>query len=592
MNTIKRIGAKALLLAMFLAISPGALALGLGDASVQSYLDQPLRVKIDLISSEADDLSSVSAKLASAGDYELIGASLESVPVPISFTVEDIEGDAYLMAFSELPISSPVLRLIVEVNWASGRMLREYTLFLDPPAVPAAAPAPRMETPQQTTPAQETRPPAAPTPEPAETQTARSTATQSGAAARVPDASEYGPVQSGETLWAIARDWSRGTGLNLNKVMIAIQRENPDAFLNGNINLLKRGAILRMPAATEVDSISRSEAFSEVESQTEAFTSRRAAPSVASPATPLLSEEAAPAPLPEPVAEESLAAADDEESAEAAEVAEVAEVAEAAVTDEPQLELVPPSEASDMDSAYGFEETDDSDETVAAVQTLREDLARAEEDLITQQQQNQYLEERIRELEEKVEAGEGSVEDPDVAAMEERLRQERLAEARARQSVPWYANITYWLIALLVLAAAVIGWLLTQRGAAAVTAEAEEEAISDIKGEAEDVLRVLADSPSEVTEETVVEDIAPDTESGDAAAAEETEESRTKTFGAVEDDAEVLDEESSDPEIQLDLARAYISMGDKEAARVILEEVRNNGDDQQRAEAEKMLGLL
>ena len=72
MNTIKRIGAKALLLAMFLAISPGALALGLGDASVQSYLDQPLRVKIDLISSEADDLSSVSAKLASAGDYELI----------------------------------------------------------------------------------------------------------------------------------------------------------------------------------------------------------------------------------------------------------------------------------------------------------------------------------------------------------------------------------------------------------------------------------------------------------------------------------------------------------------------------------------
>ena len=592
MNTIKRIGAKALLLAISLALSPAVWALGLGDASVQSYLDQPLRVKIDLISSEADDLSSVSAKLASAGDYELIGASLESVPVPISFTVEDIEGDAYLMAFSELPISSPVLRLIVEVNWASGRMLREYTLFLDPPAVPAAAPAPRMETPQQTTPAQETRPPAAPTPEPAETQTARSTATQSGAAARVPDASEYGPVQSGETLWAIARDWSRGTGLNLNKVMIAIQRENPDAFLNGNINLLKRGAILRMPAATEVDSISRSEAFSEVESQTEAFTSRRAAPSVASPATPLLSEEAAPAPLPEPVAEESLAAADDEESAEAAEVAEVAEVAEAAVTDEPQLELVPPSEASDMDSAYGFEETDDSDETVAAVQTLREDLARAEEDLITQQQQNQYLEERIRELEEKVEAGEGSVEDPDVAAMEERLRQERLAEARARQSVPWYANITYWLIALLVLAAAVIGWLLTQRGAVAVTAEAEEEAISDIKGEAEDVLRVLADSPSEVTEETVVEDIAPDTESGDAAAAEETEESRTKTFGAVEDDAEVLDEESSDPEIQLDLARAYISMGDKEAARVILEEVRNNGDDQQRAEAEKMLGLL
>ena len=58
------------------------------------------------------------------------------------------------------------------------------------------------------------------------------------------------------------------------------------------------------------------------------------------------------------------------------------------------------------------------------------------------------------------------------------------------------------------------------------------------------------------------------------------------------EDAELLDEESSDPEIQLDLARAYISMGDKEAARVILEEVVNNGSEAQQAEARKMLGFL
>ena len=67
---------------------------------------------------------------------------------------------------------------------------------------------------------------------------------------------EYGPVASGETLWAIARDWSAGTGMSINKVMIAIQRENPQAFLNNNINLLKRGAILRMPAISEVERIS------------------------------------------------------------------------------------------------------------------------------------------------------------------------------------------------------------------------------------------------------------------------------------------------------------------------------------------------
>jgi pilus assembly protein FimV len=60
----------------------------------------------------------------------------------------------------------------------------------------------------------------------------------------------------------------------------------------------------------------------------------------------------------------------------------------------------------------------------------------------------------------------------------------------------------------------------------------------------------------------------------------------------VVEDAELLDEDSSDPEIQLDLARAYISMGDKEAARVILQEVVNNGSEAQQAEARKMLGFL
>ncbi len=63
-------------------------------------------------------------------------------------------------------------------------------------------------------------------------------------------------------------------------------------------------------------------------------------------------------------------------------------------------------------------------------------------------------------------------------------------------------------------------------------------------------------------------------------------------FGGADRDAKVLDEESSDPEIQLDLARAYISMGDKEAARVILEEVGNNGNEEQRKEATKMMSLI
>ena len=134
-----RLCAAAVFAAASLTFSPAAWPLGLGDATVESYLNQPLQARIDLISQASDDLDTVSARLASAADYELIGANREAVSVPIRFSIEDIDGDAYILATSTLPIVDPVLRLIVEVNWASGRMLREYTLFLDPPTIPAAA---------------------------------------------------------------------------------------------------------------------------------------------------------------------------------------------------------------------------------------------------------------------------------------------------------------------------------------------------------------------------------------------------------------------------------------------------------------------
>lgn len=598
MNISKHISATAFLAAASLGMSPAAWALGLGDASVESFLNQPLQARIDLITRETDDLATVRASLASAADYELIGASREQMPVPIKFTIEDIEGDAYLRATSSLPIADPVVRLIVEVNWANGRMLREYTLFLDPSTVPSAAPAPRV-------PASPPPAAAAPTPAPASEPApaaAEPAPTATPAPAPVterasPSTGDYGPVRSGETLWAIARDWSAGTGMDINKVMIAIQRENPQAFLKDNINLLKRGAILRMPAAADVDRISRATAYSEVEAQTEAFTGRRGRESAASADTPLISEAAAPPlvaePDMEPAAEtmsgtEPEAAMDQAVDALAEEVEEAAEAvadtvsdAMEAVTPEPrdQLELVPPSEAEISESATGFEEDPESAGVVAAADDLRENLARTEEELVNQQQQNAYLEERIQELERQLqETQQGSVEDADMASMEERLRQERRAEVEIAK--PWYSRFGYWLLGLLVLAAAAVGWVISRRGAAA----AEEEALSDIKDEAEEVLRVLGDEPAAAPPAEAPEE----DESGEE---EEAAPARAPVDDA-DEDAELLDEESSDPEIQLDLARAYISMGDKEAARVILEEVISNGTEEQQAEAQTMMKHL
>jgi pilus assembly protein FimV len=624
MNQSNRISARALLAVATMAFSPAAWSLGLGDATVESYLNQPLQARIDLISNESDDLRSVTAKLASAADYELIGASLEDISVPIRFTVEDIDGDAYLVASSSLPVNNPIVRLIVEVSWSSGRMLREYTLFLDPPMVedvaPAQQPLPRVDLRESAPPATAPQPPAA---EPQVSTTPAPAQASQPAPARTPSAGEYGPVASGETLWGIARDWARGTGLDTNKVMIAIQRENPTAFMNDNINLLKRGAILRMPEVSEVERISRAEAYNEVVEQEQEFTGRRTDYGVTSPSTPLLAEESAP--LPEPAAPEPEMPAEDlysepePESAEASgpeavdaatpadpaegESAEseaasepVADIAAAAAEEalEPagQLELVPPSEASELDSTYGFEETEDDGDASVATQALRENLARTEEELIAEQAENAYLAERIKELEAQLEAQDGNVADSDMANMEQRLREERQAAQPQQQSESLLSRYGMWLLGLLVLVAAAAGWRMSRRSGS-VDAETGET-IQEIKDEAEKVLRVLEDKePEEPAAEAQPESAEEDEEATSEEPAEKSEDKpKTRAFGGHQEEADILDEESSDPEIQLDLARAYISMGDKEAARVILEEVASNGSEEQQAEAQKMLDLM
>jgi FimV-like protein len=402
--------------------------------------------------------------------------------------------------------------------------------------------------------------------------------------------------------------------MNINQVMLAIQRENPDAFLRDNINLLKRGAILRMPSAAEVELISAATAQHEVAAQQEAFSGYTAAVTAASPETPLLAEQSAAGAFaqdePAVAGAEPATAADEPAAAEAAAgESAAAETTPESVPEQDLLELVPPSADSELDSAAGFEEAAEDAGADVAAQALREDLARTEEELITQQQQNEYLEERIRELESQLESrDEGRVTDEDLAHMEDRLREQRQVAAQAprEQTRPWYARMGVWLIGLLVLAAAFVGWLVSRRGAG--SGAGTTESLRDIKSEAEDVLRVLADDrEQQPAARAAAGQPRPDAgkepgiesgkESGKVSGKEpgQPEAAADKTapgrFGA-DDDAELLDEESSDPEIQLDLARAYISMGDKEAARVILQEVVSNGSEEQQAEARKMLDFL
>jgi pilus assembly protein FimV len=305
---------------LLFAFSPALHALGLGDAHVRSFLGQPLDVRIDLISHSQEELDAVTAGLANAADFRIVGLDRAALSVPLQFQVHADLADPHLRATSSLPVNDPVVQFVVAVSFPGGRMLREYMLFLDPPTFPAAVPMPalspreaavrpRPERPAATVAIEpETQPRVEPVPAeapsasaPVPTAPARpeagagDVATAPGEPFQEPAVPEpqpaqpprliyrepaggatYGPVARGETLWSIASEFATGTGYSVNQAMLAIQRQNPQAFINGNINALKRGAILRMPTLEAVGGLSKRAAMLEAIRQEQEYLARRA----------------------------------------------------------------------------------------------------------------------------------------------------------------------------------------------------------------------------------------------------------------------------------------------------------------------------
>ena len=136
---------RVLLTFLVLLPSTQALAVGLGDVRVSSYLNQPLRAQIQIITKSGEELGTVTANLASAEDFEMMGLK-RLVSVPLHFEVDTETGNAFVSVSSRLPITDPVIQLVLEVRWSGGRMLREYTLFLDPPTFASKAPLPMVST--------------------------------------------------------------------------------------------------------------------------------------------------------------------------------------------------------------------------------------------------------------------------------------------------------------------------------------------------------------------------------------------------------------------------------------------------------------
>jgi len=403
-----------------------ALALGLGPVHVKSRLNEPLDAEIPVIQGTAGEAEGLLVNLAAAEDFERIGLNRSRLGVPLDFAVaKGARGEVVIKVTSKEPVREAYLDFLVEANWPKGRLLREYTLLLDPPLTAPArrtAEAPAPASPGTVTLVKRERPPREPAAAAApRAKPAPAPAPERKVAERKAADGEYGPVEAGETLSAIARATREGEHVNLNQMMLALYKRNPDAFYKDNINALKRGAILRVPSAEEIKAVgSASEAAAQVRAQVEDWRGGRASPTlVADGATP-----AAPA-----------AAA-----AAGAASAKPAKPAKAVAEGGERLELVPPKAGRDSLAAA----TQAGSAAKGGSAELKSELARTKEALTAREQETGELRSRVKELEELKGKNDRliSLKDSEIAELQRKLKelQEKSSSATKPAAAPASAS--------------------------------------------------------------------------------------------------------------------------------------------------------
>jgi len=237
------------------AFMPGmAGALELGDISSRATLGQNLSASIDLRG--VTDLSSeeVVVTLASSEDFERLGVDRNVVTSGLKFT-PDIgkNGRGVIHISSSKPIREPYVNFVLQVVWPQGRLVREFTVLLDPPSYVASPVTP---------------------PAIAPVAVARAPQAQAPSVAGPSVADSY-RIQRNDALWDIASRNRPSASVSVMQTMAALQRMNPDAFVDGNINRLKVGQVLRLPSEQQVREQSHSQAVAHVENQNSQWKAKR-----------------------------------------------------------------------------------------------------------------------------------------------------------------------------------------------------------------------------------------------------------------------------------------------------------------------------
>ena len=583
-NECRSWGLRSLAGLALLWFSGAAMALGLGEIRVRSQPGQPLVAEIPIISSEPGELEQLQVRLASPVTFERVGlARPEGLINNLSFTVGlSDDGRAIVRVTSQEPVQVAALNFLIEVDWGQGRLVREYSALVDTPGALAAASQPVINAPlpppsntivrepeaavasePAAAQAEAPAPTAAPAPAPVAAAPAAANPTPAIPAPAIPTtANGQVEVQRGQTLSQIARDL--GQGYSLDQTMLALLRANPDAFIKGNINRLKQGAVLRVPQSEEQAQLGRPEAAALVREQMAEWRQARR-------------------PIPQPV--ESVAATQAPASARAPATARTTapQVAEA------RLEIAPPaaSAATRAGTQSGIDAEGEGD------MLANQQLTLTKEELAARESEVQELRAQVAELE-SIKQQQGkliAMKDSELAAA-----QQRLAKSQGDASQPLWM----WAGLGLLVAGLVVGWLISRRKpaaagardsvakrsgydsaalAAAMPAAANARAeTGDAQGE-EEVAVAEDDEPA--TRATPTSSFAP--QSWTTAATRPTWHTGDSGLRVAPLNAAPAGRE------RLELAIAYLDLGDLETARDLLNEVVAGGDAAARNEATQLL---
>lgn len=258
--------------------APDALALALGPVTVQSALGEPLRAEIALPSITQAEAESLKVTTAPPETFRSQGMEYSSAAGQVRMLLQRRpDGSSVLRLSSDSPVNEPFVDLIIDATWASGRITRSYTMLFDPPAMRRPAPSVTVAPQVRSTAPTPSAPPAQALPAPA-----RPAVQPLAAAPAATDSSGSVTVKAGDTAGRIASA-HRPRDVSLDQMLVALLRANPEAFIGGNVNRLKAGAVLDLPSASQAGAASAAEAQQTIAAQSRDFNDFRRKLAAAAP---------------------------------------------------------------------------------------------------------------------------------------------------------------------------------------------------------------------------------------------------------------------------------------------------------------------